>query len=220
MTQSPPRRGRSEQSRRRRQEILDAALEEFGARGYHAVSMTDIASAVGVTKPVVYLVFPSKDELFTATVMEAGQRLAGAVRRHRLRWTGANRTCIALFEGLHDILAVEMPEAVEVIAAARWVSVEAAAAGGAASAALREELRLVIARCLPVTPARAGVVADVLTAEAIAQGTVHAPTPGPPAWEPADPADAADAGAPESITSRLPCLLATTGGECALAGSW
>lgn len=54
----------------RRALILDAALEEFAAHGYEGASMGRIATAAGVTRPVLYDHFDSKRELFAA-VLEA-----------------------------------------------------------------------------------------------------------------------------------------------------
>ncbi|MCB0968211.1 MAG: TetR/AcrR family transcriptional regulator [Ilumatobacter sp.] len=53
-----------------RQRILDAAIDLFGARGVDAVSLDEIARAVGVRKQTVLYWFPSKDELLDA-VLEA-----------------------------------------------------------------------------------------------------------------------------------------------------
>ena len=49
---------------RRRQRILDAAVEAFAARGYEAASMSEIAASAGITKPVLYDHFASKRDLF------------------------------------------------------------------------------------------------------------------------------------------------------------
>ena len=46
-----------------RQRILDAAIDQFGARGVDAVSLDEIARLVGVRKQTVLYWFPSKDEL-------------------------------------------------------------------------------------------------------------------------------------------------------------
>lgn len=53
-----------------RQRILDAALDQFGARGVDAVSLDEIARVVGVRKQTVLYWFPSKDALVDA-VLEA-----------------------------------------------------------------------------------------------------------------------------------------------------
>ena len=49
---------------RRRPQVLDAALKLFLKGGYDGTSMEAVAKAAGVTKPVVYACFSSKDELF------------------------------------------------------------------------------------------------------------------------------------------------------------
>lgn len=44
--------------------ILEHAIDVFGTRGYHNVSMDDIADAAGVSKALVYQHFDSKDDLY------------------------------------------------------------------------------------------------------------------------------------------------------------
>lgn len=51
--------------------ILDAATELFAQKGYHDVTMEEIAAAVGVAKGTVYLYFSSKDELYWG-ILERG----------------------------------------------------------------------------------------------------------------------------------------------------
>ncbi|MFE9498749.1 MULTISPECIES: helix-turn-helix domain-containing protein [Streptomyces] len=63
----------------REQQILDAALEEFGRRGHAAASMAEIATRVGVTKPLLYTYFGSKDGLYAACVDDVGPRLLTAI---------------------------------------------------------------------------------------------------------------------------------------------
>jgi AcrR family transcriptional regulator len=50
----------------RREQLLDAALSVTVERGYDGVSMEAIARAAGVTKPVVYDLFPNLGELLKA----------------------------------------------------------------------------------------------------------------------------------------------------------
>jgi AcrR family transcriptional regulator len=47
----------------RREALLDAALEVFSRRGYHAASIDEIARGAGVSKALIYEHFPSKREL-------------------------------------------------------------------------------------------------------------------------------------------------------------
>lgn len=59
--------------------MVDAATAIFAARGYNGASMEEIATACGVTKPMLYAYFDSKDGLYAAC-MERGERaLEGAV---------------------------------------------------------------------------------------------------------------------------------------------
>ena len=49
----------SEQSRSRRERILDAAFSTFAGRGYRDASMDDIAAAAETSKGGVYFHFPT-----------------------------------------------------------------------------------------------------------------------------------------------------------------
>ncbi|MEU6068720.1 MULTISPECIES: TetR/AcrR family transcriptional regulator [Streptomyces] len=64
----------------REEQILGAALEEFGRHGHAAASMAEIARRVGVTKPMLYTYFGSKDGLYTACLDHIGPLLLGAMR--------------------------------------------------------------------------------------------------------------------------------------------
>jgi len=59
----------------RREQVLLAAAELFGRRGFHAVSMEDIGAAAGIAGPSVYRHFPSKASLAYAIGRRAGDRL-------------------------------------------------------------------------------------------------------------------------------------------------
>ncbi len=52
----------------RRAHILDAAREEFSARGYAATRMDDIAARIGISRSALYLQFASKEAIFRALV--------------------------------------------------------------------------------------------------------------------------------------------------------
>jgi AcrR family transcriptional regulator len=55
---------------RRRRQILDAAKEVFTEQGFEGARTKDIAAAAGITQTVMYRYFASKDELFTAAIVE------------------------------------------------------------------------------------------------------------------------------------------------------
>jgi AcrR family transcriptional regulator len=64
----------------REPQMLRAAMGVFGACGYHGASMDDIAAAAGVTKPMFYAYFGSKDELYAACIEHVARRLEAALR--------------------------------------------------------------------------------------------------------------------------------------------
>ena len=51
--------------------MLDAAVEEFAAAGYHATSTTNIAKRAGISQPYIYALFPNKRDLFLAVYKRA-----------------------------------------------------------------------------------------------------------------------------------------------------
>lgn len=59
----------------RREQILDVAVKVFSRDGFHSTSMNRVAVAAGVTKPVLYQHFDSKQDLYLALLEEAGARL-------------------------------------------------------------------------------------------------------------------------------------------------
>jgi AcrR family transcriptional regulator len=65
----------------RRQQLLDVALETFANKGFHGTSMNEVAEAAGVTKPVLYQHFESKDALYNELVDEMGARLEEAIMK-------------------------------------------------------------------------------------------------------------------------------------------
>jgi AcrR family transcriptional regulator len=63
----------------RRPLVLDAALPLFADDGYDAVSMQAIADAAGVSKPVLYSCFASKEELFEELLRREERKLSQLV---------------------------------------------------------------------------------------------------------------------------------------------
>lgn len=55
------------------QQLLDTAEGLFTEYGYDGVSVDDVARAAGVTRPVVYHHFSSKDDIFLACAVRAGK---------------------------------------------------------------------------------------------------------------------------------------------------
>jgi AcrR family transcriptional regulator len=63
----------------RRAQLLQAAREAFVDTGYHATAMDDIAERAGVSKPVLYQHFSSKQDLYLGLVDQQADRLVDLV---------------------------------------------------------------------------------------------------------------------------------------------
>jgi AcrR family transcriptional regulator len=61
------------------EQTLSAAHGLFAERGYAAVKMDEIASSVGVTKPLLYNYFGNKEQLYIACMERAGDSLTATV---------------------------------------------------------------------------------------------------------------------------------------------
>jgi AcrR family transcriptional regulator len=64
----------------REQQMLDAALQMFSVNGYHETSMDAIAAAAQISKPMLYLYYGSKEELFGACLNREMSRFIDVVR--------------------------------------------------------------------------------------------------------------------------------------------
>jgi AcrR family transcriptional regulator len=63
----------------RRRQLVELAEQLFAERGFARTSMEELARRAGVTKPVIYELFESKDGLFRACVDRAIERMANSV---------------------------------------------------------------------------------------------------------------------------------------------
>ncbi len=90
----------------RRQHIIDVAITCFSRTGYHNTSMTDIADAVGVTKPVLYQHFDSKRALYLEILRFVGQTLVAAITSNATSSTDGReqteRAMIAYFSWVNE----------------------------------------------------------------------------------------------------------------------
>ena len=118
---TPRRPGRPKVPRAvREQQMLAAAERAFAERGFHNASVDAIAEAAGISKPMVYAYFDSKEGLYRACMQRARARLfeainagadAGAAPDEQL-WLGV----LAFFtfvEDQHDSWAVLLGEATQ-----------------------------------------------------------------------------------------------------------
>src|ERR1044072_4622803 len=75
-----PPASRSERAAERREAIIEAAMDEFIARGFAATRLDDVARRAGVAKGTIYLHFKDKESMFEELIRTAigplGNRLA------------------------------------------------------------------------------------------------------------------------------------------------
>ena len=64
----------------REQQMLDAAVQMFSVNGYHETSMDAIAAQAEISKPMLYLYYGSKEELFGACLDRELARFVDTVR--------------------------------------------------------------------------------------------------------------------------------------------
>src|SRR6266496_1467803 len=85
-----PPSNRAARAAERRQAIIEAALDEFIARGFAATRLDDVAKRAGVAKGTIYLHFKDKESMFEELVrtvivpmvgrLHAPPQLGGTVR--------------------------------------------------------------------------------------------------------------------------------------------
>ncbi len=72
-----PPSNRATRAAERRQAIIDAALDEFIARGFTATRLDDVAKRAGVAKGTIYLHFKDKESMFEELIRTALVPLIG-----------------------------------------------------------------------------------------------------------------------------------------------
>ena len=83
MVRGPKKRsgGGRKTAEERREQILEAAIAEFSARGLRGASVEDLAARVGVSQPYVYRLFGTKRDLFLAATGRVCDRVQEAFRQ-------------------------------------------------------------------------------------------------------------------------------------------
>ena len=98
--------------------MIEAASALFAEHGFGGVSMDDLAKASGITKPMLYAYFDSKEGLFAACAGRAGEHLREDLRQVSERedltpdqqlWEGIQRV-FAFVEENHDGWLLLYPE--------------------------------------------------------------------------------------------------------------
>ena len=108
----PPVRRRMSADERREQ-LLAAALVEFGSRGFHATQMEHVSARADVSKALVYQHFMSKDELFAEvtgrivdTYVERLPQIVAAALDPLSAWREAVRLLVEVVEAAPESWAL------------------------------------------------------------------------------------------------------------------
>src|SRR5215213_10240123 len=97
MSQRTRRRpNRVEKREANRTRILQAARTVFGARGFHAATIEEIAEEAGLSNGAIYYNFESKGELFFALLEERLDERIRHIRRTLTQAPGAGARDLAL----------------------------------------------------------------------------------------------------------------------------
>lgn len=84
-----------------RERILRVATEMFSQRGYSACSVAEIVTGAGVTKPVLYYYFGSKEGLFRAILEEARKRQEELLKKAASGQVSVIRRLMGLFKEIY-----------------------------------------------------------------------------------------------------------------------
>jgi len=90
--------------------IMQAAVEAFGRRGYAATSVREIVEHAGVTKPVLYYHFGSKEGLMKAIMEQAAKAVSAVVERARLEGGTTRAKVFRLCESLQELVRAHTSE--------------------------------------------------------------------------------------------------------------
>jgi len=88
----------------RREQVLNAALPEFAARGLAGTSTEDVARRAGISQPYLFRLFPTKKGLFLALVQRCFERIAAAFTDAAGDHTGED-ALMAMADAYHQLLA-------------------------------------------------------------------------------------------------------------------
>ncbi len=95
-----PAEDKEDKSAARRAAVLDAAYECFLQYGLVKTSLDDVAKRAKISRPLLYLLFKNKDELFVAAIRDAFQRFIRAARAAADARTGKEEQLIEMYEEL------------------------------------------------------------------------------------------------------------------------
>ncbi len=93
-----------------RERLLGAALELFTQRGYAATSVREVCLAAGVTKPVLYYYFKSKEGIYLQLMEEAYSRFEAMLAEMDSFTGSVRRRVINFCESIFNTSVQQLPQ--------------------------------------------------------------------------------------------------------------
>lgn len=91
----------------RRRQLLDVALQVFAERGYHQTSMNDLAETAGISKPVLYQHFDSKESLYRQLLSDVSEQLVTRITQAQQGADSARAGVASSFTAYFSFVAQE-----------------------------------------------------------------------------------------------------------------
>lgn len=88
-----------------RQRLLDAALTLFSEKGYAAASVSEIVTAAGVTKPMLYYYFKNKEGIYLELMNYAFTEFQGMIERYKHIESDSADKILCLFS---DVMTLQL----------------------------------------------------------------------------------------------------------------
>lgn len=88
----------------REQQMVDVGCRLFGEGGFTATSVADVAEAAGISKPLIYQYFGSKEGLYAACVRHAAKLLTGEIERTAASGTVGLARAVVTLDGMFRAL--------------------------------------------------------------------------------------------------------------------
>jgi AcrR family transcriptional regulator len=98
----------------RPEEIIEAAIEVFGERGFAHTKLDEVARRAGVSKGTLYLYFDSKDALFRAMMKQRLEAKIASSEELVRNWTGSSADLLRAYVTMHWA-SVNQPQNVRLI---------------------------------------------------------------------------------------------------------
>jgi AcrR family transcriptional regulator len=89
----------------REAQIVETACQAFGRSGFAGTSVADIADAAGISKPLIYNYFGSKEGLYAVCVQHAAEVLTGEIERTADSGTVGLARAVVTLDGMFRVLA-------------------------------------------------------------------------------------------------------------------